>query len=170
MLKDLRKMNNSRLFLWINKKKVPQGKLFKVYGNRWIYLADIDENKFYEKFQRSLAIAVRILEAITKAKINCSILYRYKKQGIVYWARKSDFYNFGILRADGGHRQYLLPLNKWRVWKEPIGEPFNLPDVSVDKWAESGDTPRIVEDASIPFSVLDEIKKRNPALVESLRS
>lgn len=163
-------MINSRLFIWIGKKKVPQGKMFKVYGGRWIYLANISERKFYRNYSRGLAISVRILEAMAKAKVSCSILYRWTEKGIIYHSKRSDFYKYGILRADGSHRQLILPLIKWGVWKEPIGEPFNLPDVSVDKWAESGDTPRVVEDASIPFSVLDEIKKRNPALVESLRS
>ena len=162
-------MTNSRLFIFIGKKRIPQGKVFKVYGNRWIYLADITEAKFYEKFNRSLAIAVRILEAFAKVKINVSILYRWKEKGIVYWTRRSDFYKYGILRADGDHRQLLLPVNKWRVWKEPLNEPFNLPDVSVDRWAKDSDYERRVEDYSMPVSVFARLKEKYPEVVAKVR-
>lgn len=162
-------MVNARLFIWIGKKKVPQGKIFKVYGNRWIYLANISERKFYRNYSQGLAISVRVLEAIQKAKINCSILYRWTEKGIIYWARRTDFYKYGILRADRSHRQIILPVNKWRVWKEPIGEPFNLPDVSVDSWSKDGGYERIVEDYSAPLSVLETLKEKYPEMVAKIR-
>lgn len=146
-------MINCRLNIWINRKLVPQGKIYQQDG-RWIYLADITENKWWRNYS-GYSISAQILEAFTKAKIKPRIIYNLYKEGILYETNKSAFYKKGILVPWGSHRQYCLPIQNWKVCRDEICEPFNLPDLDVSKWLKPNMEP---DNVSISSSVMLKLK------------
>lgn len=158
-------MKTARLKIWIKGKPVLQGKYYERDGKP-VFLCNIDRNKLWTTYN-GYSIANQILEAFSKLKIRPLILYKYAERNLVYQATPSDFYRHGIQVDYGHHRQLILPVSKWKFFKEDLKEPFNLPAMTLDEWTKKEE--KRIEDLSIPFSVLGELKKRNPDLVTSLR-
>lgn len=125
-------MINARLTIFIKGIPVIQGKIYK-REDKWIYLANISNNKLWHNYN-GYSIALQILETFQKAKLRPLILYKHIKSNIVYQTTPSMFNKKGILVAYGLHRQSVLPINKWKIFKDDLQEPYNLPEVSVDNW------------------------------------
>jgi hypothetical protein len=142
-------MNNAVLKIWINRKPVDQGKIFKM--DKWYYLADMTERKWYINYA-GYAIADQILKAFSKAKIKPVILYRRRDLNVVYKTNATRFVKKGIQRDDGGHRQWILPLKgNWDTLKAKPAEPFGLKAMTVQEWLDSdNDKPvKIAEDVML---------------------
>jgi hypothetical protein len=123
-----------RLSIWISKKPVLQGKVYQLDG-KWVFLVNIDKNKLWYKYN-GYSIATQVLEAFKKLKIRPLILYKYAERHQVFMATPSKFYKYGIPVNFGGHRQFILALQYWSYFKGELNEPFNLPEVTIDKWVK----------------------------------
>jgi hypothetical protein len=73
-------------------------------------------------------------------------------------ATPSDFKKYGILVDYGSHRQFVLPLNKWRFFHDDLQEPFGLPKLSIDDWIKQSNNT--IEDCSAPLSVMQRLKEQ----------
>lgn len=121
----------ARLSIFIKEHPVVQGK-FYFLNEKPVFLVNIDDNKLWHNYN-GYSIALQILETFQKAKIRPLILYKHITRNIIYQTTPSMFNKKGIL-VDYNHRQSVLPINKWRVFKEDLQEPFNLPEMSVGNW------------------------------------
>ncbi len=159
----------ARLQIWINRKPVLQGK-FYVREHKPVFLFNVDKNKWM-KIYSAYGIAEQVLEGLAKSKLRfVQIIAKNTDTHICYTATRAKIYAKGIKAFYGGHTQIFLPLRHWEVFRDHLSEPFGLPKMTIGEWLKSGDNFHRVEDASMPFSVLAELKKRNPKLVEMLRS
>lgn len=126
------KFPQARLSIFIKGHPVLQGK-FYFLNEKPVFLVNIDDAKLWHNYN-GYSIALQILETFQKAKLRPLILYKHITRNIVYQTTPSMFSKKGILVPYGSHRQSVLPINKWKIFKEDIQEPFNLPEVSVDNW------------------------------------
>lgn len=122
----------ARLSIFISGHPVLQGKIYQREG-KWIYLANIDGNKLWHKFN-GYSIALQILETFSKAKIKPLILYKYAERNLVFQTNISTFKKKGIPILAGSHRQLILTIPEWKYFKDDLNEPYNLPNMSVDNW------------------------------------
>jgi hypothetical protein len=136
-------MINCRLMIWINKKPVLQGKIYKL-DKKWVFLVNVDKNKIWRNFN-GYSIANQILELFEKAKLRPLILYKNVENGLVFMANQSMFKKFGIQVNFGSHRQIVLPVNKWKFFKEELKEPFNLPQMTTSDWLNQGNEPKDIQ-------------------------
>lgn len=110
-----------------------QGKFFYLY-DKPVFLADMTPAKWWHKF-KGYSISRRILDAFSEAKLRPLIIYRLKKQGILYYTTPSKFKDKGILVPYGGHSQFILPIDQWETKQGSIpNEPFGVPILEVSKW------------------------------------
>ena len=136
-------MTNCRLMIWINKKPVLQGKIYKL-DKKWVFLVNIDKNKIWHTYN-GYSIATQILELFQKAKIRPLIIYKNIENEQLLLATPSTFYKYGIPVAFGGHRQIILTMNKWKFFKEELNEPFNLPQMTTSDWLNQGNEPKDIQ-------------------------
>ena len=127
-----KKFQLARLSIFIKGRPVVQGKYY-VLNEKPVFLVNIDEHKLWHNYN-GYSIASQILETFSKAKLRPFILYKYTTRNIIYQTTPSMFNKKGVLVSYGSHRQIVLPINKWKIFKEDLQEPFNLPQVSVDNW------------------------------------
>ena len=125
-------MRPVRLKIWIKSKPVLQGKVYQLDG-KWIFLANIDDNKLWHNYN-GYSIANQILEAFSTLKVRPLILYKHKKRGLIYMSVPSDFYKHGIQVEYGKHRQMVLPVKHWKFFHKKLKEPFGLPSMDIDSW------------------------------------
>jgi hypothetical protein len=123
-----------RLSIYIKGKNTPQGKVF-IKDGKWIYLANITSNKYWRNYS-GYSIATQLLEAFSKAKIRPLIIYRITDKNLAWSATPTTFLKKGI-PVTYDHRQQVLPIKKWKAYRERLDEPFNLPDLTVDEWVKS---------------------------------
>jgi hypothetical protein len=122
----------ARLYIWIKKKPVLQGKFYYLKGKP-VFLVNIDGNKLWTVYN-GYSIANQILEALKCTTLRPTILYKHVEKNLVYMAKPSWFDKYGIQVGYGGHRQIVLPVSRWSFFKEPLDEPFGLPKMDVNEW------------------------------------
>lgn len=123
---------SARLSIFIKGCPVIQGKYYTLNGKP-VFLVNIDDNKLFYNYN-GYSISCQILETFSVAKLRPLILYKHLKKNIVYQTTPSVFNKKGILVSYGSHRQSVLPINKWKIFKGDLQEPYNLPSMSVDQW------------------------------------
>jgi hypothetical protein len=128
-------MKNARLSIWIKNRPVLQGK-FYYRDDKPVFLVNIDRKKWWKNYA-GYSISAQILEAFSNARLRVLILYNLKEEGMVYWTKPTTFKKYGILVKWGGHRQYVLPINRWSLFARgefKLNEPFKLPAMTIDEW------------------------------------
>lgn len=157
------------LAIYIKGKLTPQGKIFQQDG-RWIFLVNIDENKWWKNYS-GYSIASQILETFSKAKIKPRIVYRWTEKNLLYETNKTTFLKKGIPVSYGDHRQIVLPILNWKTFKGKLTEPFSLSEVSVGRWGNSvvSTGQRETTDCSMPVNVFAELKRRHPEILNVIR-
>jgi len=128
------------LALWYTqcgeKKHHPQGKIFHS-GDQWIFLANVDSQKYVRKYQ-GYSIALRLLEAFESQKLGrVTILYNEHKKHVIYATTSTVMKEKGVYDNLGSHRQVILPLKHWNILpKYHVQDPKNLPIVDIEDWAK----------------------------------
>jgi len=157
----------ARLQIWINKKPVLQGK-FYFREHRPVFLFNVDKNKWMDIY-KGYGIAEQILEGFAKSKLHVQIIAKNTDTHICYTTKRTTIYKKGIKAFYGGHTQWFLPLKNWEVFRDHLSEPFGLPKMTMGDWLVEEDNFRRVEDASMPVSVWEKLKKLHPETIAKIR-